>query len=106
MAGEALQKGAAFYGVYSVDFATPSQRAYGGGAYRVSTADIKWYWDRYLPDPTRRAEPFASPVHADPRGLPQVYIASIEFGRLGSDSAAIKAKLENVGAGDSGYGPA
>jgi acetyl esterase len=98
-AGESPLQGAALiYGVYSADFATPSQRAYGGGAYLVSTADIKWYWDQYVPDPTRRSAPLASPIHADLRGLPPVYIATAEFGLLRSDSEAIQAKLEDTGA--------
>lgn len=41
----------------------------------LTTADVGWYWDRYLPDPAARDDPDAAPLLApDLAGLPPAYL--------------------------------
>ena len=77
---------------------TPSQRENGGGAYLISTQEMKWYWDHYVPDPEKRRDVLATPLGADLRGLPPIYVAAAEFDPLRSDSERLVALLEAAGA--------
>jgi acetyl esterase len=97
-AGEPLLRRAALiYGAYSDDENTPSQRENGGGAFLVTTEEMRWYWDHYVPDPARRREQRATPIGADLRGLPPLYVAAAEFDPLRSDSERLVAALEAAG---------
>ncbi len=97
--GEPLLQGAALiYGAFSDDTDTPSQRACGDGSYLVSTAEMRWYWSFYAPDPATRKDPLATPVRADLTGLPPLYVAAAEFDPLRSDSEDLVAKLMASGA--------
>lgn len=96
--GPALRGAGLIYGVFTDDFDTPSQRAYGDGAYLLSTAEMKWYWRHYEPDQAARQDPLASPLRADLGGLPPLYVAAAEFDPLRSDSEELVAKLNSIGA--------
>jgi acetyl esterase len=86
-AGAHTVRGAALlYGVYSLDPDTPSQRAYGGGAYFLGTADLVRYANDYLPDPAMRQNPLAVPMLANLADLPPLYVAACEFDPLRDDS--------------------
>jgi acetyl esterase len=98
-AGERPLKGAALiYGVFSDDLTTPSQQANGDGAYLLSTAEMRWYWNYYIPVPADRQNPLAAPVRANLEGLPPLYVAAAEFDPLRSDSEELVAKLRAIGA--------
>lgn len=65
-AGTACPRAAALvYGVWSADCDSPSHRAFGDGRYGLTSATMRWYWDRYVPDPARRADPLVAPLHAE-----------------------------------------
>ena len=97
--GEPLPRGAALiYGAFSADEDTPSQRENGGGAYLISTAEMRWYWDHYVPEPDRKGDVLAAPLTADLRGLPPLFVAAAEFDPLRSDSERLRAALEAAGA--------
>lgn len=88
-------RGAALiYGAYSSDTDTPSQRAYGSGAYLMGTADVKWYLNHYLSKPEDRKNPLASPLLADLNNLPPLYVTACEFDVLRSDSEMLADKLK------------
>ena len=57
------------YPMIAADFGTESYRLFGEGFYNSSTA-LQWYWDQYVPSAGDREHPYASPLHADLRGLP------------------------------------
>lgn len=57
------------YGCYDLGF-TPSVRRWGERNLVLSTPIIAWFTDHFVPDVARRAEPDASPLHADLRGMP------------------------------------
>ncbi|WP_193044813.1 alpha/beta hydrolase [Mycolicibacterium baixiangningiae] len=57
------------YPMIAADFTTESYRLYGSGYYNPAQA-LRWYWDQYAPNESDRTHPYASPLHADLRGLP------------------------------------
>jgi acetyl esterase len=91
-------RGAALlYGVYSLDLDTPSQRAYGGGAYFLGTADMVRYANDYLPDPAMRQNPLAVPMLANLADLPPLYVAACEFDPLRDDSERLVERAKAAG---------
>ena len=97
-AGASPVRGAALlYGAYSLDFDSPSQRAFGSGAYFLGTAEIARYANDYLPDPAARQNPLAVPLLADLANLPPLYIGACEFDPLLNDSERLMARATSMG---------
>ncbi|HEU4518631.1 MAG TPA: alpha/beta hydrolase [Microvirga sp.] len=97
--GGPLPRGAALvYGAFSEDGDTPSGRAYGDGAYLLTTAEMRWYWSHYVPDQAARGDPLAAPLHADLAGLPPLLVMAAEFDPLRDDSEALVRRLREIGA--------
>jgi acetyl esterase len=98
-AGEPLPAAAALiYGAFSADdLDSPSHRRYGGGEYILSTPLMRWFWDQYVPDPARRDDPLVSPLRADLRGLPPLYVAAAELDPLRDDSERLAGRLALAG---------
>jgi acetyl esterase len=97
-AGEPQPRAAGLvYGVFSDDHESPSHAAFGGGEHILSTAAMRWFWDRYVPDPARRRDPLASPLHADLRGLPPLYVSAAELDPLRDDSERLARRLVDAG---------
>ena len=56
-----------------------------------------WFWDHYLPDPSCRAEPDASPLHTkDLSGLPPAVILTAEHDVLRDEGEAYAARLREA----------
>jgi acetyl esterase len=97
-AGTLPLRGAALvYGAYSLDLDTPSQRAFGSGAYFLGTADTQRYWNDYLPDAAARQNPLGVPMLADLARLPPLYVAACEFDPLLDDSERLAARAKAAG---------
>ena len=97
-AGEPQPRAAALvYGAFSDDLDSPSHAAFGGGGHILSTAMMRWFWDHYVPDPVLRRDPLASPLHADLRGLPPLYVSAAEFDPLRDDSERLARRLVDAG---------
>jgi acetyl esterase/lipase len=69
----ALSAAALYYGNYDLTM-TPSQRQAESG-FMISRDSLDWFYDQYVPDAGRRAEPDMSPLYADLHGLPPVALA-------------------------------
>ena len=96
-AGEPLPRGAAlFYGCYASRLDAPSYRAFGDGNYRLSTAEMAWFWSHFLGD-TRPGHPLAEPLHADLEGLPPLYVLGAALDPLADDSRALCRRLADAG---------
>ena len=76
--GPAIAAQLLLYPVIAADFDTDSYRAYASGFYNSREAMV-WYWDQYVPEPTHRTHPYASPAHADPAGLPAAVVITAGY---------------------------
>jgi len=95
--GSPVRGAALFYGAYSLDFETASQKAYGGGAYFIGTAEIARYWNDYLANEANRKNPLAVPIRADLAGLPPLHVAACECDPLHDDSVKLAAEAKAAG---------
>ncbi len=97
-AGQPLVRAAALvYGCYSADLDSPSHAAFGGGPYFLTTSAMRWFWNHYVADPAARSDPLASPLWADLRGLPPLYLSAAELDPLRDDSARLAHRLIDAG---------
>ena len=61
---------------------------------------MAWFWNAYLPDTRRRAEPFASPLRASDEqltGLPPAFVIVDEADVLRDEGEAYAARLRAAG---------
>ena len=98
-AGEQLPDAALlFYGVFSEDHQTDSHRLCGGGQFGLSTEKMAWFRQHYLSgEPVSPADPRVSPVHADLRGLPPIYLNAAGADCLRDDSVVMVQRLAQAG---------
>jgi acetyl esterase len=86
------------YPVLDHDFENGSYRAMGDAGRIISTADMRWFWDQYAPDPAARANPLASPLRApDLAGLPPAFIATAGWDPLHDEGVAYAERLRAAG---------
>ena len=58
---------------------------------------VIWFWDHYVPDSSRRAEPDASPLHTENLlGLPPAVILTAEHDVLRDEGEAYAARLQEA----------
>jgi acetyl esterase len=85
------------YPVTDCDMARQSYVDNGEG-YLLETATMQWFWDTYCPDPSKRKEPYASPLRAgDLAHLPPALIVTAEFDPLRDEGEAYGAALDAAG---------
>ena len=88
-----------FYPVTDASFDTGSYRAFP--THHILTLEaMKWFWNQYLPDETKRKEPTASPLRASIdqlRGLPPALVINGEFDVLRDEGEAYAHKLIEAG---------
>jgi acetyl esterase len=93
-----LRAAALIYGAFTPDHDSPSHRDYGGdGRYFLSTAEMEWYWNHYIPPDTDRNTPLAAPLHADLADLPPLYLTAAEYDCLRHDSERLAERLAEAG---------
>lgn len=69
-----------------------------GQGYLLETETMVWFWDAYCPDPSRRAEPAASPLLASSLAdLPPALILTAEFDPLRDEGHAYADALATAG---------
>jgi acetyl esterase len=85
------------YPVIAADLGTGSYRENADG-YLLTRATMAWFWDHYVPDPTRRTDPLVAPLHADDlAGLPPALVITAELDPLRDEGEAYGAALEAAG---------
>jgi acetyl esterase len=81
--GPALALQVLVYPVADHDFDRPSYAQHGHSGLLVGEAEMRWFWDHYVPDPARRGDPDASPLRAPGfAGLPPTYVVVVEHDPL------------------------
>jgi acetyl esterase len=76
---------------------TSSAREYAEG-YGLSTADMRWSWEQYVPDPRDRSDPLVAPLRAEQLGgLPPAIVVTAEFDILRDEGLAYADRLEAAG---------
>ncbi len=85
--------------VTDADFETESYNLFAEGRFLTKNM-MKWFWDNYLPDTTKRNEVYASPLHASLeqlKGLPPALVQTAENDVLRDEGEAYARKLNEVG---------
>jgi acetyl esterase len=68
-----------------------------GPGYFLTTAHCRWFAEQYFGPDADRTHPHASPLVAEPRGLPPAHIVTAGFDPLGAEGRAYAAKLREAG---------
>ncbi len=88
-----------FYPVTDAGFDTPSYARFADGPWLTKRA-MEWFWDAYLPDPTARKQPTATPLNASLdqlAGLPEALVIVDENDVLRDEGEAYARKLSDAG---------
>ena len=86
-----------FYGVYSADHGSASHQRCGNGEFGLSSAKMAWYRAHYLAGGRGHADhPLVSPLQADLRGLPPLFVTGADMDPLFDDSTALAKKLADT----------
>lgn len=97
--GPKLVQQVLFYPVADAHFETGSYNQFAEGPWLTKKA-MQWFWDQYLPDRARRAEPAAAPLKAtleQLKGLPPALVITDENDVLRDEGEAYAAKLAAAG---------
>ena len=94
--GPAIAVQVLLYPITDHNFETQSYRDNGKG-YFLTTETMKWFWDHYLEQPEQGQEPYASPLHADLKGLPPAIVLTVEYDPLRDEGHAYASKLQEAG---------
>lgn len=85
------------YPVTDTDFSRPSYLSEANAPF-LKGAEMIWFWGRYCPDPVRRREPYATPIHApDLSGLPPALVLVAEHDPLRDEGEAYARRLADAG---------
>jgi acetyl esterase len=85
-------------GVDFVEGEDHPSRVENAEGYFLTAADMAWFRSHYLPDPARKADPYASVLRApDLSGLPPAVVATAEYDPLRDEGEAYAAALEKAG---------
>lgn len=84
------------YPVISADFDTDSYREFGAGYYNPREA-LQWYWDQYVPEPSDRTDPYASPLRGLLEGMPPAVMVVAGCDPLKDEGLAYANALQDAG---------
>ncbi len=85
------------YPVTDANFETASYRENAEG-HGLSLAQMRWFWDLYVPDLEERSNPLAAPLRAESlAGLPPALVATAEFDPLRDEGEAYARRLAEAG---------
>ncbi|MFT3825987.1 MAG: alpha/beta hydrolase [Chitinophagaceae bacterium] len=97
--GPAIRQQVLFWPVTNAGFETGSYNQYATDRFLTKNM-MKWFWDSYLPDTTKRKEIYASPLQASTEqlaGLPPALIQTAENDVLRDEGEAYGRKLNAAG---------
>ncbi|MGX9673554.1 alpha/beta hydrolase [Mycobacterium sp. HM-7] len=85
------------YPVIAAKFDTESYHRFGAGYYNPREA-LQWYWDQYVPGPSDRSNPYASPLSGRLEGLPPAVMVVAGCDPLKDEGLAYADALRDAGA--------
>jgi acetyl esterase len=94
--GPAIAAALLFYPPTDPTMSMPSVQDNGEG-YSLTSDDMAWFLDHYLPDAEQRTEPAVNLLDADLVGLPPTVIATAEFDPLRDEGDAFAQRLHAAG---------
>jgi acetyl esterase len=95
--GPALERQLLVYPVLEHAFDTPSYVENATG-YRLERADMRWFWDHYLPTDLHGKHPYASPLRArSVEGVPPASVLTCGFDVLRDEAVAYVDRLRDAG---------
>ncbi len=94
--GPAIAGQVLLYPITDYSFDTQSYKENGSG-YFLTTETMKWFWKHYLATPEQGAEPYASPLRGDLKGLPPAIVLTAEYDPLRDEANAYASKLQEAG---------
>lgn len=97
--GPAIRFQLLLYPVMDADFETPSYREFAHGPWLTREA-MKWFWNTYLPDASKRRHRFASPLRGTTQqlsSLPPALIVTAENDVLRDEGEAYAVRLAEAG---------
>lgn len=86
-----------YYGSFTGREDTESVRLFGGGEYGISNKDLLLCWRLYLENDAQKQDPRATPINAELRGLPFVFLAGAGLDPLRDDSILLAERLRAAG---------
>jgi acetyl esterase len=86
-----------YYGCFAPIFATESHRRWGDGAFGLSTARMRWYWQNFLGGTLEGAPVQATPLEADLAALPPLYLVAAGLDPLHDDTLLLAERLVRAG---------
>jgi acetyl esterase len=87
-----------YYGCFAPIFDTESHRLWGDGAFGLSTARMRWYWQNFLGGQRAGPSVQATPLEADLAGLPPLYLVAAGLDPLHDDTLLLAERLKRAGA--------
>jgi acetyl esterase len=88
-----------FFPTVDAGFDSGSYREFAAGPY-LDEPTMRWFWDHYLPDVSRRVDPTASPLRASLdalRGLPPALVITSESDVLRDEGESYARRLAEAG---------
>jgi acetyl esterase len=97
--GPELAEQVLVYPVTDCDLDTPSYRLHGSGTETfLTTEDMAWFFDQYVPDVAARTNPEISPLRADDHsGLPPAIVITAEYDPLRDEGLSYVEALRAAG---------
>lgn len=96
--GPALTLQVLVYPVTDYEMASPSYVEYGTGPDTYLTTDeMSWFWEQYIPEPDARGNPEASPLRADHAGVAPAVVVTAGHDPLRNDGLAYVEALRAAG---------
>ena len=86
-----------YYGCFAPRFDTESHRLWGDGTYGLSSERMRWYWRNFLGGRLDAAPVHATPLEADPTGLPPLYLVAAGLDPLHDDTLMFAERLHSAG---------
>ena len=94
---DSMSPSALFLGYPNADMTLGQQSITAkGNGWSLDSADLSWFVEQWVPDPSRRDYPTVSPIHASLHGLPAVMLITAEHDPLRDEGELLAEKLRGA----------